>query len=143
LAVLKWTGSVQAPEVDAAPSSITRQADVSDCFAAFRLALLILISIALGQVHCLDSVTARAFECIVDLPSNIPAFTTVTKPVVSAWVELDRAIQPSLQVEELLWAEEICRADEKVVKACREVGVEPENLYVDGECPQETSSRSP
>ncbi len=84
------------------------------------------------QVHLLDSVTGRGFECIVDLPSNLPHSKEVS-PAVSSWVSLAADIQISLQVEELLWAEDICRMDEKVIKACREVGVEPENLYVDGE----------
>lgn len=87
------------------------------------------------QVHCLDAVTARAFECIVDLPSNLDYATAknVTKPAVSSWIALEGAIQPSLQVEELLWAETVCRKSAAVCEAAKAVGVEPVNLYVDGE----------
>ncbi len=70
----------------------------------------------------------------MDLPTDLLGAKQVDKARVSGWVQLDHAIQPSLQVEELLWAEEICRADERIIKAAREVGVEPENLYVDGWC---------
>jgi hypothetical protein len=52
---------------------------------------------------------------------------------VSDWVSLEGTVQPSLQVEELLWSEEICRKNPQVAEAARAVGVEPENLYVDGE----------
>lgn len=81
----------------------------------------------------LDSATARAFEAIVDLPTNLRDGIQVDTPVVSDWVALEGTVQPSLQVEELLWSEEICRRDPEIAKAARAVGVEPENLYVDGE----------
>jgi primary-amine oxidase len=81
----------------------------------------------------LDSATARAFEAIVDLPTNLRDGKQVDVPVVSDWVALEGTVQPSLQVEELLWSEEICRKDPGIAKAARAVGVEPENLYVDGE----------
>lgn len=87
----------------------------------------------LTQVHLLDSATARAFEAIVDLPTNLRDGVQVDTPVVSDWVALEGTVQPSLQVEELLWSEEICRKDPEIAKAARAVGVEPENLYVDGE----------
>lgn len=32
-----------------------------------------------------------------------------------------------------MWAEEICRADKKIVAALAEVNVKPEDCYVDGE----------
>ncbi|CDZ98332.1 peroxisomal copper amine oxidase [Phaffia rhodozyma] len=114
LSVLKWGGVVKAPEVEAASDVITRQADV----------------------HCLDAATARAFECIVDLPSNLDKDRgkTVLKPAVSSWTALDKAIQPSLQVEELLWAEEICRKSPVICEAAEAVGVAPADIYVDGWC---------
>jgi hypothetical protein len=84
------------------------------------------------QVHLLDSATARAFEAIVDLPSNLQDGKQVDIPFVSDWIALEGTVQPSLQVEELLWSEEICRKDPQIAKAARAVGVEPENLYVDG-----------
>lgn len=84
------------------------------------------------QVHLLDAATARAFEAIVDLPSNLATGKQVDTPFVSDWVALEGAVQPSLQVEELLWSEEICRKDPRIAEAARAVGVEPENLYVDG-----------
>lgn len=88
------------------------------------------------QVHCLDAATARAFECLVDLPTNLPSHgssTSDSKAVVSTWTALPGTTQPSLQVEELLWAEDICRADKKIIEALREVGVKPEDCYVDGQ----------
>jgi len=91
------------------------------------------------QVHCLDAATARAFECIVDLPTNLPSAGTSTSTslaIVSSWTPLPGATQPSLQVEELLWAEDICRSNETIVAALKEVGVKPENCYVDGESVQ-------
>lgn len=81
----------------------------------------------------LDSATARAFEATVDLPSNLHDGKRIEVPSVSDWVALEGAVQPSLQVEELLWSEEICRKDPQIAEAARAVGVEPENLYVDGE----------
>lgn len=53
--------------------------------------------------------------------------------MVSTWTALPGTTQPSLQVEELLWAEDICRADKKIIEALREVGVKPEDCYVDGQ----------
>lgn len=137
LSVLKWAGVVQDPEVQNADSEIVRQAEVSSVHVdplwlreyvqTLRLHL---------QVHCLDAATARAFECIVDLPSNLPSYgssTSESQAIVSTWTSLPGTTQPSLQVEELLWAEEICRADKKIVAALAEVNVKPEDCYVDGE----------
>ncbi|GHJ87119.1 hypothetical protein NliqN6_3521 [Naganishia liquefaciens] len=112
LSVLRYMGIVQDPEVKAASSEIKRQA----------------------IVHLLDSATARAFEAIVDLPTNLRDGVQVDVPFVSDWVALEGTVQPSLQVEELLWSEEICRKNPEIAKAARAVGVEPENLYVDGWC---------
>lgn len=88
------------------------------------------------QVVCLDIATARAFEAIVDLPSNLESHEAafqVTKAHVSSWEDLPQTTQPSFQMEELGWAEEVCRQNPTIVAAAREVGVEPQNLYVDGQ----------
>jgi len=71
---------------------------------------------------------------IVDLPSNLEGEAEVKEPVVSSWVLLGKDVHPSLQTEELLWIEEICRTDAKVKEACDAVGINQKDLYVDGWC---------
>jgi primary-amine oxidase len=70
---------------------------------------------------------------VVDLPSNLPGSVTITDPVVSSWTILDGLLQPSLQPEELLWAEDVCKKDAKVKEACDAIGVDQQNIAVDGE----------
>lgn len=52
---------------------------------------------------------------------------------MSSWTVLEGELQPSLQTEELLWAEEVCRKDPKVKEACDAIGMDQNELYVDGE----------
>lgn len=53
---------------------------------------------------------------------------------MSDWTLLGKDVQISLQTEELLWAEEVCRKDPKVKEACEAIGVPQEELCVDGWC---------
>jgi primary-amine oxidase len=77
-------------------------------------------------------VSGQSFEAVVDLPSNLPGHATISSPRVTCWVVLDCLLQPSLQPEELLWAEEICKADGKVKAACDAVGIDQQSIAVDG-----------
>lgn len=52
---------------------------------------------------------------------------------MTSWTILDGLLQPSLQPEELLWAEEVCKKDAKVKEACDAIGVDQQNIAVDGE----------
>ncbi|KLT39260.1 putative peroxisomal copper amine oxidase, partial [Cutaneotrichosporon oleaginosum] len=117
--VLRWMGLFSDKEIaevaTTQPAPIRRQADL----------------------HIICNESKRSFEAIVDLPSNLPAgddVAAVSEPTVSSWILLGRHIQPSLQTEELLWAEEICRKDPLVKEACDAVGISQEDLYVDGWC---------
>ncbi|BEJ17521.1 hypothetical protein CspHIS471_0609220 [Cutaneotrichosporon sp. HIS471] len=117
--VLRWMGLFSDKEITAIAvtqaSALMRQADL----------------------HIICNESKRGFEAIVDLPSNLPAgdnVAVVPEAVVSSWIRLDVDIQPSLQTEELLWAEEICRKDAKVKEACDAVGINQEDVYVDGWC---------
>jgi Cu2+-containing amine oxidase len=57
---------------------------------------------------------------------------------VTSWTILDGLLQPSLQPEELLWAEEVCKKDAKVKEACDAIGVDQQNIAVDGEFESES-----
>lgn len=52
---------------------------------------------------------------------------------MTTWTVLEETLQPSLQTEELLWAEEVCRKDLKVKEACDAIGMAQDELYIDGE----------
>lgn len=52
-------------------------------------------------------------------------------------------MHPSLQTEELLWAEEICRKDAKVIESMREIGIETDNVFVDGASSSEAGCLRP
>lgn len=67
----------------------------------------------------------------MDLPSNLPN-QPEKEAGVSLWKAIDGVLQPSLQPEELLWAEDICRRDAKVRKVCEAEGIDPETICVDG-----------
>ncbi|WRT64903.1 uncharacterized protein IL334_001842 [Kwoniella shivajii] len=77
-------------------------------------------------------VTSQSFEAIVDLPSNLSSKVT-EEAKVSLWTPLHELIQPSLQNEELIWAEEICKQDPQVKAACEAVGIKQSDIAVDGE----------
>jgi len=80
--------------------------------------------------------TGRSFVAIVDLPSNLrPGPPANAAGRVSTWTLLEVDVHPSLQTEELLWAEEICRKDPKVIASMKEIGIETENVFVDGATP--------
>lgn len=68
----------------------------------------------------------------MDLPSNLPK-QPETQPSVRDWRVVEGLLQPSLQPEELLWAESICKKDAKVKAACDAVGIEQDSIAVDGE----------
>jgi primary-amine oxidase len=95
------------------------------------------------KVFLLCPLTKQSFEALVDLPSNLPSASGPVKPVVKRWAHLEGNEQLSLQVEELLWAEVICREHPKVQAIAREVGVEPENLFCDGALGSEKSLPTP
>lgn len=82
-------------------------------------------------MHLIDPVAGQSFEAVVDLPSNLPK-QPETKASVSDWKVIDGLLQPSLQPEELLWAESICQKDPKVKAACDAVGVDQQSIAVDG-----------
>ncbi|KAK4688397.1 primary-amine oxidase, partial [Tremellales sp. Uapishka_1] len=86
-----------------------------------------------ADIHLICPATSQSFEAIVDLPSNLgpPSFYPAT---VSSWTALQELIQPSLQTEELLWAEEICKADAQVKAACEAIGIDQQAIAVDGWC---------
>ncbi|GFZ48473.1 Copper amine oxidase 1 [Saitozyma sp. JCM 24511] len=115
-AVLQWAGTFSRKELSTAGAQVdaplNRQADV----------------------HIICPESGRSFEAVVDLPSNLPGTVTITDPVVTSWTILDGLLQPSLQPEELLWAEEVCKKDAKVKEACDAIGVDQQNIAVDGWC---------
>ncbi|WVF71054.1 hypothetical protein IAT40_005851 [Kwoniella sp. CBS 6097] len=115
-AVLRWSGLFGDEDLASAGSSgnepLKRQADV----------------------HLICPVTSQSFEGVVDLPSNLAGQRKQTTASVSVWTPLPELIQPSLQNEELLWAEYICRNDSKVREACEAVGIKQEDIAVDGWC---------
>ncbi|WWC67423.1 uncharacterized protein I206_101331 [Kwoniella pini CBS 10737] len=117
-AVLLWSGLFQPKEVERVSAKsgkthqITREADV----------------------HLICPISGQSFEAIVEIPSNLPDLTTVPEPIIKSFLLLDSDFQPSLQPEELLWAEEICQKDLKVKAACDAVGVDQKLLAIDGWC---------
>lgn len=80
----------------------------------------------------IDPVLGKSYEAIVNLPSNVPNQPEV-EASVSSWKGIDGLLQPSLQPEELLWAEEVCKKDAKVKAACDAVGIAQDSIAVDGE----------
>ncbi|KAK6910716.1 hypothetical protein I203_104748 [Kwoniella mangroviensis CBS 8507] len=114
-AVLRWSGLFDEQDLEAVGSSGTeplkRQADV----------------------HLICPSSSQSFEGVVDLPSNLPG-QKQTSAAVSVWTPLPELIQPSLQTEELIWAEEICQKDEKVRLACEAIGIKQSDIAVDGWC---------
>ncbi|WWD15630.1 hypothetical protein CI109_100052 [Kwoniella shandongensis] len=113
--VLRWSGLFSAKDFEEAGADanapVKRQADI----------------------HLICPITSQSFEAIVDLPSNLPEYKK-TDAVVSVWTPLHELIQPSLQTEELIWAEEICQRDPKVKEACDAIGIKQEDIAVDGWC---------
>jgi len=79
----------------------------------------------------IDPVLGKSYEAIVNLPSNIPGQPEV-EPSVCSWKGIEGLLQPSLQPEELLWAEEVCKRDPKVKAACDAVGIPQDSIAVDG-----------
>jgi hypothetical protein len=79
----------------------------------------------------IDPVLGKSYEAVVNLPSNIPDLPEV-EASVSSWKGIDGLLQPSLQPEELLWAEEVCKKDAKVKAACDAVGIAQDSIAVDG-----------
>lgn len=82
-------------------------------------------------MHLIDPISGQSFEAVVDLPSNLPEQPEV-QPSVRDWKVIEGLLQPSLQPEELLWAEDICQRDAKVKAACDAVGVDQSSIAVDG-----------
>ncbi|KAL7420677.1 peroxisomal copper amine oxidase [Cryptotrichosporon argae] len=114
-AVLQWSGLFTEKEIAAVAGGtheLKRQADI----------------------HLICPVTAQSFEVIVDLPSNIPSLSTVDTATVTGWILLPRDSQPSLQTEELLEAEVVCKNDPQVKAACEAVGIDQADIFVDGWC---------
>lgn len=132
VAVLNWAGVIPRDELPDEIPELVRQADVRlhahPSFLRNEADQLLL------QVHILCP-SGRAFVAVVDLPSNLRSSPgkASQSAKVAVWTPLDKDVHPSLQTEELLWAEEVCRKDEKVIAAMAEIGVTPENLYVDGQ----------
>jgi primary-amine oxidase len=89
----------------------------------------------------IDPVLSRSYEAVVNLPSNIPNQPEV-EANVSSWKGIDGLLQPSLQPEELLWAEEVCKKDPKVKAACDAVGIAQDSIAVDGKFSSLHLSRS-
>jgi primary-amine oxidase len=81
----------------------------------------------------IDPISGQSFEAVVNIPSNLPRQPEI-KSSVSDWRVVDGVLQPSLQPEELLWAESICQKDAKVKAACDAVGVDQQSIAVDGKC---------
>lgn len=89
----------------------------------------------------IDPVLGKSYEAIVNLPSNVPNQPEV-EASVSSWKGIDGLLQPSLQPEELLWAEEVCKKDAKVKAACDAVGIAQDSIAVDGESFKRKCDRS-
>lgn len=79
----------------------------------------------------IDPILGKSYEAVVNLPSNVPNQPEV-KPEVCDWKSIEGVLQPSLQPEELLWAEEVCKKDAKVKAACDAIGIDVESIAVDG-----------
>ena len=79
----------------------------------------------------IDPILGKSYEAVVNLPSNVPNQPEV-QPEVCDWKSIEGVLQPSLQPEELLWAEEVCKKDAKVKAACDAIGIDVESIAVDG-----------
>ncbi|PWN22731.1 peroxisomal copper amine oxidase [Microstroma glucosiphilum] len=74
-------------------------------------------------VHINDIVSGAAYEILTTIDNGV-SIDNVEK--------LAEGVQPSLTAEELCLAEEMCRKDQRVLKAAADVGVSAEQLYCDG-----------
>lgn len=79
----------------------------------------------LVDISLIDEVTGRAYEAVVRLDS-------ATSGEVTSWIQLPEGVQPSLTVEELCAAEELCRESPVIRQLCEDVGVKPEQIFCDG-----------
>ncbi|ORY21000.1 putative peroxisomal copper amine oxidase [Naematelia encephala] len=114
-AVLQWSGLFRAEELEGVRGTrqhLRRQADV----------------------HLICPATSQSFEAIVDLPSNLKDESDQVTAIVISWTALEELIQPSLQTEELLWAEDVCKHNPRVKAACEAVGIDQQSIAVDGWC---------
>ncbi|CAO1615752.1 unnamed protein product [Sympodiomycopsis kandeliae] len=74
-------------------------------------------------VHIHDIIKGDAYEI----------FTTIDNGVhIDSVEKLKEGVQPSLTIQELVYAEQLCRKNERVLKAAAEVGVSKEELHCDG-----------
>ena len=132
-AVLKWAGTFSEKEIRAAGAvvgELTRQAEV--CHRSFLYTTQKRHRMIM-QVHLIDPISGQSFEAVVDLPSNLPDQPEV-EAGVRQWKAIAGLLQPSLQPEELLWAEDVCKGDAKVRAACEAEGIDPDSICVDGKC---------
>jgi primary-amine oxidase len=132
-AVLKWGGVVSVKQLSDPIPELRRQAEVHhEPFFGLIDDLERNPLTASTKVFLLCPLTRQSFEALVDLPSNLANATCPIRPFVTRWSHVENSEQLSLQVEELLWAEVICRRHPKIQAIARKVGVEPENLFCDG-----------
>jgi primary-amine oxidase len=128
-AVLLWAGTFTEKQIKVAGGSVApllRQAEVSSSSGSGSVGRYLRI-----QVHLIDPIRGNSFEAVVNLPSNLPNQLDV-QPGVHSWKAIEGLLQPSLQPEELLWAEDVCKKDLKVKAACDAVGIAQESIAVDG-----------
>ncbi|KAI0077943.1 hypothetical protein K474DRAFT_1660954 [Panus rudis PR-1116 ss-1] len=77
-----------------------------------------------SEVDYIDVISGESYNAILSLNDGEWAIDAVEK--------LPEGVQPQISVEELLLCEDIIRADERVIKLAKEVGIEPHQLCADG-----------
>ncbi|KAJ3531319.1 hypothetical protein NM688_g7592 [Phlebia brevispora] len=77
-----------------------------------------------AEVDFVDAVVGNAYNVILALKEGDWTVETLEK--------LPEGVQPQISVEELLLCEDIIRADERVIKLAKAVGIEPHQLFADG-----------
>ncbi|CAL1702502.1 unnamed protein product [Somion occarium] len=77
-----------------------------------------------AEVDFIDVVTGDSYNTILSLKDGAWEVDTLER--------LPTGVQPQISVEELLICEDIIRADERVQKLAKDVGVEPHQLRADG-----------
>jgi len=77
-----------------------------------------------SECDFIDSVKGDSYNTVLALKDGVWEVETIEK--------LPEGIQPQISVEELLLCEDIIRADERVIKLAKDVGVEPHQLFADG-----------
>lgn len=74
-------------------------------------------------IHLHDLVKGDGYEIVASIDNGVR---------IDSVEKLKEGVQPNFTLEELATAEQLCRKDERVVKAAAEIGVTPEQIHCDG-----------